>query len=204
MPSNLIRHPIAKLAPAALLLLALPGCISFGDKPPKSLLSLSADAQIPAGMNNAARDVNAVSVAIPATPGALNNQRIAVLSNNAFAYVPKAAWVDTPARLFRNVLAETIEAKTGRFVPDVRNAAITPDTRLGGTLAAFELLGGQGKVLVIYDASLSKSGSDTVQTRRFEATSPVAAEEPEAVSAALNRAANVVASDVAAWVGTGG
>jgi cholesterol transport system auxiliary component len=197
----MIRHPIAKLAPAALLLLALPGCISFGEKPPKSLLSLTADAKVPAGVSNSARDVNAVSVAIPATPGALNNQRIAVLSNNAFAYVPKAVWVDTPARLFRNVLAETVEAKTGRFVPDVRNAAITPDTRLGGTLVAFELLGGQGKVLVIYDATLAKSGSDTIQTRRFEATSPVSSEEPEAVSASLNRAANAVANDVAAWVG---
>lgn len=197
----MIRHPITKLAPAALLLLALPGCISFGEKPPKSLLSLTADAKVPAGVSNSARDLNAVSVAIPATPGALNNQRIAVLSNNAFAYVPKAAWVDAPARLFRNVLAETVEAKTGRFVPDVRNAAITPDTRLAGTLAAFELLGGQGKVLVVYDATLAKSGSDVIQTRRFEATSPVSSEEPEAVTAALNRAANAVATDVAAWVG---
>ena len=194
------RHNIAKLAPLALVL-ALPGCISFGEKPPKSLLSLSSDAQVPSGQNNSARDANAISITVPATPGALANQRIAVLSNNAFAYVPKAAWVDTPARLFRNVLAETVEAKTGRFVPDLRNAAITPDTRLGGTLAAFELLGGQGKVLVIYDATLAKSGSDVVQTRRFEATVPVSGEDATTVTAALNRAANSVASDVAAWVG---
>lgn len=196
----MMSRSLSKFAPLALLL-ALPGCISFGEKPPKSLLSLSSDAQIPSGQNNAARDVNAVSITVPATPGALNNQRVAVLSNNAFAYLPKAAWVDVPARLFRNVLAETVEAKTGRFVPDLRNAAITPDTRLGGTLAAFELLGGQGKVLVIYDATLAKSGSDTIQTRRFEATSPVSSEEPEAVTAALNRASNAVANDVAAWVG---
>lgn len=197
----MIRSPLASLTPL-MLLLALPGCISFGGKPPKSLLSLSADAQVPSGRSNSARDVNAISVAVPATPGALNNQRIAVLSNNSFAYVAKAAWVDTPARLFRNVLAETVEARTGRFVPDVRNTAITPDTRLGGTLAAFELLGGQGKVLVIFDATLSKSGSDVVQTRRFEATSPVSSEDAPAVSAALNRASNAIANDVAAWVGS--
>ncbi|MCZ4238234.1 ABC-type transport auxiliary lipoprotein family protein, partial [Staphylococcus equorum] len=73
------------------------------------------------------RDTQAVSVAQPALPPALRNSRLAVQSGAAFAYLPKAAWVDTPAQLFRSVLAETIEAKTGRFVPDQRNSAITPD-----------------------------------------------------------------------------
>lgn len=190
-------RPLIALALAA----SLSGCISFGDKPPKQLLSLTSDAKVPADQGKVTRDTQAVSVALPALPSALRNNRLAVQSGASFAYLPKSAWVDTPAQLFRTVLAETIEAKTGRFVPDQRNGAITPDTRVGGTLSAFQLLGGQGKVLVIFDATIAKSGSDVIRARRFEATAPVGEEDAASVSAALNRAANAVAGDVADWVG---
>lgn len=186
---------------ALVLAASLSGCVSFGEKPPKQLLSLTADAKVAADQGKTTRDTQAVSVALPALPPALRNNRLAVQSGAAFAYLPKAAWVDTPAQLFRSVLAETIEAKTGRFVPDQRNSAITPDTRVQGTLSAFQLLGGQGRVLVIYDATISKAGSDQIRTRRFEATAPAAGEDAASVSAALNRAANAVAGDVADWIG---
>lgn len=192
-----IRRSLLALSLAGLL----SGCISLGEKPPKALLGLTSDARVAADQAKTASDANAVSVALPTLPAALRNQRLAVQSGAAFAYLPKAAWVDTPAHMFRSVLAETIEAKTGRFVPDQRNAAITPDTRLGGALSAFQLLGGQGRVLVVFDATLSKSGSDQIRARRFEATAPVAGEDAASVSAALNRAANAVAGDVATWVG---
>lgn len=195
-----LRPPLT-LGIAIGLLATLSGCISLGDKPPKQLLSLTSDAKVPAGQAKVTRDTQAVSVALPALPPALRNNRIAVQSGGAFAYLPKSAWVDTPAGLFRGVLAETIEARTGRFVPDQRNGAITPDTRLAGTLSAFQLLGGQGRVLVIYDATISRSGSDEIRTRRFEATAPVGEEDAASVSAALNRAANAVAGDVADWIG---
>lgn len=191
-------RPLAALA----LLIPLSGCLSLGEKPPKQLLTLTSDAKVPAGQARVTRDTQAVSVALPALPAALRNNRIAVQTGASFAYLPKAAWVDTPSHLFRAVLAETIEAKTGRFVPDHRNGAITPDTRLGGTLSAFQLLGGQGRVLVIFDATIAKSGSDVINTRRFEAMVPVGEEDAASVSAALNQAANVVASDVAGWVGS--
>lgn len=191
-------RPLIALALAA----SLSGCISFGDKPPKQLLSLTSDAKVPADQGKVTRDTQAVSVALPALPSALRNNRLAVQSGASFAYLPKSAWVDTPAQLFRTVLAETIEAKTGRFVPDQRNGAITPDTRVGGTLTAFQLLGGQGKVLVIFDATIAKAGSDQIRARRFEATAPVGEEDAASVSAALNRAANIVAGDVADWVGS--
>lgn len=191
-------RPLAALA----LLIPLSGCLSLGEKPPKQLLTLTSDAKVPAGQARVTRDTQAVSVALPALPAALRNNRIAVQTGASFAYLPKAAWVDTPSHLFRAVLAETIEAKTGRFVPDQRNGAITPDTRLGGTLTAFQLLGGQGRVLVVFDATIAKSGSDVISTRRFEAMVPVGEEDAASVSAALNQAANVVASDVAGWVGS--
>jgi cholesterol transport system auxiliary component len=187
---------------ALALVLPLSGCISFGEKPPAHLMSLSADARRPANETRVAQDKNAVSVAIPVTIAALRNQHLAVLTQGAqFAYLPKAMWSDIPNHLFRDLLAETIEAKTGRFVPDARNASITPDTRLAGTLAAFQLIGGEGKVTVIYDATLARSGSDQIRTRRFEATVPTASEQPDSVAAALNRASNQVAADVADWIG---
>ncbi len=195
-----------RLSPLIALALVLPlaGCISFGEEPPAQLMSLSSDARLTASQTRTAQDKQAVSVAIPSTIAALRNQRLAVLTGGtAFAYLPESLWADAPASLFRNVLAETIEAKTGRFVPDARNASITPDTRLAGTLAAFELLGGEGKVLIIYDATLATSGSDIVRTRRFETTVPVASAKPEVVAAGLNRASNIVAADVAAWISGG-
>jgi len=194
----MLRRPLLALSAAGLLA----GCISLGEDPPERLMTLTADSRIAPGQGKVARDTQAISVAPPSLPAALRNQRIAVQSGPSFAYLPKASWVDTPGQLFRAVLAETIEAKTGRFVPDVRNGAITPDTRLGGTLAAFQLLGRQGKVLVIYDATIAKSGSDEIRTRRFEATAPVASEDAPSVAAALNIAANAVAGDVAEWIGT--
>ena len=184
---------------AALALLS--GCVSLGPKPPRQLLGLTSDARVPVNQNKVTRDTEAVSVALPALPSQLRNNRIAVQTGGAYAYLPKAAWVDTPAQLFRALLAETIEAKTGRFVPDQRNGAITPDTRLGGTLSAFQLLGGQGRVVVMFDATIARSGSDQIRTRRFEATAPVSEEDAASVRAALNIAANAVASDVSAWVG---
>lgn len=194
----MLRRSLLALSAAGLLA----GCISFGEDPPERLMSLTPTARVAADGGKVTRDTQAVSVVPPALPAALRNQRIAVQTGGAFAYLPKAAWIDTPGQLFRAVLAETIEAKTGRFVPDQRNAAITPDTRLTGTLAAFQLLGGQGKVLVIYDATLSKSGSDEIRTRRFETTVPVTGEDASSVGAALNEAANQVAGDVADWIGT--
>lgn len=197
---TILRPPFSALLAIALLGV-LPGCINLGDKPPKVLMSLSSDARVSAGQAKLTRDADAIAVALPALPAQLRTPRIAVQSGASFAYLPKTAWVDTPSHLFRGVLAETIEARTGRFVPDQRNAAITPDTRLGGTLAAFQLLGGQGRVLVIFDATISRSGADQVHARRFEATAPVGEEDARSVTAALNRAANAVASDVADWVG---
>lgn len=193
-----MRRSLIALSAAALL----SGCISLGEKPPKELMSVTPTAHVPVGTPKVTRDTQAVSVATPVLPSALRNQRIAVQSGTTFAYLPKSAWVDTPAALFRSVLAETIEARTGRFVPDQRNGSITPDTRVAGTLSAFQLLGGQGQVQVVYDATIAKAGSDVINARRFEAKAPVAGEDTASVVAALNVAANQVASDVADWVGS--
>ena len=55
-------------------------------------------------------------------------------------------------------------------------------------------------VVVRYDA-LRDDGKGGVMTRRFEAVVPGVSPKAEAVGAALNRAANDVAGQVADWVG---
>lgn len=192
-----LRAPLMAL-PFALL----GGCISFGPKPPASLLGLQPTATVAPGTTRTGSDKTAVSVSIPSVPQVLATQRLPVVSaGNTVAYLKDALWVEAPSRLFRTVLAETIEARTGRVVPDLRSPALSPDTRLGGTLDMFGLDAGAGQVVVRYDATLARSGSDVAATRRFEARVPTSSEEPTAVAAALNQAANQVAGEVADWIG---
>ena len=55
------------------------------------------------------------------------------------------------------------------------------------------------------DAVLIRPGGESpaVEKRRFEARVPVGAIEPGPVGRALNEAANTVAGEVAAWIGSG-
>ena len=195
-PSSLA--PVAALAAMA----TLSGCISFGAKVPPTLMTLTSTAQAPAGQTRTANDKTAVSVMIPSTPQALATQRVPVQAGeNAIAYLKDAMWVEVPARLFRHLLAETIEVKTGRYVPDFRGSTINPDTRVGGRLDQFGLEAGSRTVVVRYTATLIRSGQTEVQERRFEARVPIAAEDADSVAAGLSTGANQVAGEVADWVG---
>ena len=108
---------------------------------------------------------------------------------------------DDPFDLFRGLLAETITTKTGRVVTDPRMLQIQPDTRLAGQVSAFGLDAPGMVVTVTFDATLAHTGSDQIQSRRFSARVPVTSDQPAAVAAALNQAANQVAGDVADWIG---
>lgn len=189
-------HPM--LVAAALLPLA--ACVSFGEKPPATLMTLTATTALPAGPARAARDGDAVAVLPPTVPQALNVLRVPVQTGpTSIAYLKDAQWVEAPNRLFRNLLAETIAAKTGRPVLDLREIALTPGIRLTGRLQQFGLDATSRQVVVVYDASLARG--DDLQTRRFEARVAVSAEDATTVATALNRAANQVAGDVAEWIG---
>lgn len=191
-------RPFLALACAA----PLAACISFGPKTPNTLMSLSADAKVAAGPARAAGDASTVGVAFPIVPQSLASLRVPVqASPTSVAFLKDAQWVEPPSRLFRALLAETIEAKTGRVVPDTRIDVVAPDLRLQGRLEAFGLDAARSEAVVTYDAVLVRKGQDKVQTRRFEARVPVAAITAEAAPAAINRAANQVAGEVADWVG---
>lgn len=184
----------------ALLALLLPGCLSFGEDPPERLLRLTPEASAPAGVSQPVGEGRAVTVFPPTVPQELNLPRVPVRTAGGVAYLKDARWIDTPNRLFRDLLAETIAARTGRPVIDIRQYALAPGARLGGRMPAFGLDADAGAVVVTYDATLSRGSPAGVETRRFEARVP-SSDNPAAVASALNRAANQVAIEVADWVG---
>jgi len=188
---------LAILAAPALLA----GCISFGAKPPPSLLVLTPQTLMAAGQSRTAGAGEAVTITVPTVPASLANTRLLVQSDDTnIAYLDKAQWVDTPARLFQQLLSETVAAKTGRVVLDTRQFSFDPGLRVTGEISRFGLDARTMEAVVTYDAA--KAGPDTrVEERRFEARVPVAAMDSAAAGIALNEAANKVANDVAGWIG---
>jgi len=193
------KNAFALLGLAAI---ALSGCISLGPKPPPRLMTLSATTPLAAGAAITTGDARAVQIARLSAVPALTTQRVLVTDGpTAIAYLKGGLWSAAPADLFRGLLAETITVRTGRVVTEPRLLQIQPNTQVAGQISAFGLDGPGRTVTVTFDASLSHEGSDQIQSRRFTAKVPVASEQPEAVAAALNQAANQVAGEVADWIG---
>ena len=196
-----------RLRAAALLaatpLLALTGCVSLGPKPPATLLALHPSAGLAPDADHSSDDKRALAVAQPTVQPGLATMRVMVEDGpTAVAYLKGTQWVAPPGQIFRDLLAETITARTGRVVPDSRIAGFQPDTRLSGHLVQFGLVGGAHAAVVTFDAAIVRNGQPTVETRRFTAQAPVSAEDGPTVGAAVNVAANQVASQVADWIGT--
>ncbi|PXA85548.1 ABC transporter [Nostoc sp. 3335mG] len=188
--------------PLLALPLALAGCVSFGAKVPPQLLRLTPTAEAPANGGVVLAKGMAVSVSFPSAPVELSNNRVPVrIGATEVAYVKDAQWIDAPSHIFRDLLAETITARTGRPTLTPRDAALTSGPRLGGRLTEFGVDAGSNQASVVYDATLVRSG-DQVVTRRFEAKAPVSGKIDESsAGAAINAAANDVAAQVADWVG---
>ena len=192
---------IASLFLVTAAALPLAACVSFGPKVPDTLLALPATAQIPAGPARTTADGQAVQVFVPSVPQELSALRIPVrVTPTEIAYVKDALWSDAPPRLFRNLLSETITARTGRIVLDPRGAGVTAGIRLTGRLQAFGLDAATKTAIVTYDATLTRGKAETVTTRRFEAKVPVTAETGPAIASALTQGANQIATDVADWI----
>lgn len=195
------KHAFTLLGLAAATL-SLSGCISFGAKPPPRLMALSATTPLAAGPAITTGDKQAVAIQRLSAIPALSTQRVLVTDGaTAIAYLKGGLWAAQPTELFRSLLSETITVKTGRVVTEARNLQIQPNTRLSGQLSAFGLDGPGNAVTVTFDATMAHEGSDQIQSRRFTARLPVSSQQPEAVAAALNQAANQVAGEVAEWIG---
>jgi cholesterol transport system auxiliary component len=184
------------------LSLALASCISFGAKPPATLMRLTAEAQSTAA-SRTAPTAQAITVVPPSVPQELATPRVPVRTGTTqVAYLAKAQWVEVPSNLFARLLTETIAARTGRVVLDPKQFTFDPGQRLTGSLQAFGLHADTMEAVIIYDAALAR-GAEAVETRRFEARVPVAAIDAVSAPDALNRAANQIATEVAAWIGSG-
>ena len=184
------------LAPAFLLA----GCISFGGKPPESLLTLTPDSTAPAGTGGQSSAETTLALVDFDAPSVLDVTRVPVqVTDTQIAYLKDAVWVEKPARLFRRLVAETIRTRSNRVVVDGDDPGALAVNRLGGTLRQLGYDARSSSVIVRFDAVKPGSGS-AVETRRFEAVVPGVEAEAASVGAALNQAANDVAGQVADWV----
>lgn len=194
---------ILRFALPALFVLPLAGCLGGGKVPP-ILLTLAPEAVAPATMVRSAAAGETVTIDDPVTPKSLKVLRIpAQVGDTAIAYVKDAQWVDLPAKLFQQLLSETVKRTTNRVVLDPRQSSLDPGLRVTGLLDRFGYDAASGGVVVRYDAALSATAGARVETRRFEAREPSDGTKAS-VGPALNRAANRVATDVAAWIGSKG
>ena len=192
-----------RVSVAAAAALALGGCalLGGGPKPPPWLLTLAPSAPPPASMVRSANAGEAVTIEVPVIPKELRSVRVpAQQGDTAIAYIKGLQWVDTPDRLFQDLLAETVLRTTNRVVIDPKQARLDPGLVVSGQLSSFGYEAGAGSVLVRYDAALSAAGGTRVETRRFEARAP-ADGTAATVGPALNTAANQVALAVAQWIG---
>lgn len=196
----LFRAAILSLAVAALPACSLGSLLGGGGKGPPTLLTLNSEAPAPGEFERSAAAGAAVTINAPAVPASLRTNRIAVaVTPTEVAYIKDAQWADMPARLFQDLLAETVRRTTGRVVLDPRQSSLDPGLVVGGELQRFGFDATEQAVVVVYDASLATPGGTRVETRRFEARAP---SDGTAATAgpALNRAANEVARKVAGWI----
>lgn len=195
---------------ALLVAIVLAGCGPLvqigGNAPPAtSLLTLSATTP-PKPYAGPMQASATLAVEIPAVPLILQTLRLPVTTNaTETTYLVGASWAEQPNRQFQRLLADTLSAR-GIGIVDARQAGIPPARSLTGSLGAFGLDVTDPLnpvVRVRYDAQVSGSRTaPTVLLRRFDASEPAPVQTPVAIAAALNRAANRVALDVAAWVGS--
>ncbi|HEU0043991.1 ABC-type transport auxiliary lipoprotein family protein [Sphingomonas sp.] len=186
-------------AALALTFLPLAGCISFGAKPPASLLTLTAATPIAVGPVQSSAQARAILLQLPTTPASLATQRVPVQATaTTLAYVPDALWAEPPARLFARLLADTLTAGGAVVISGVQPVD-SPAGKLSGELRAFGFDATERSAVVTFDATLTRSGSTALEKRRFEARVPVAAIDAATAGTAINDAANQVAAQVAQW-----
>jgi cholesterol transport system auxiliary component len=196
--------PTLRFAAPFALVLSLGACalLGGGGKAPPWLLTLTPQAPAPDSINRTAAAGEAVTIELPVVPKEIRTNRVPVHSGPiAIAYVQDLTWVDTPDKLFQDLLTETVTRTTNRVVLDPKQSALDPGMTITGNLSRFGYDAQEGMVVVRYDAAMTRAGGAAVTTRRFEAREP-ANGTAASVAPALNAAANRVAIDVAQWVGS--
>ena len=183
-------------------MLPLAGCISFGAKPPPTLLTLTSASSVPVGQNQDSATAKSITILTPVVPQSLATARVPVQATpTSIAYVTDAQWAEPPARLFARLVSDTVAARTGMVVLSTAQSIGDPGGSLGGELRNFGLDATARQAVVTFDASLTRAGKATVEKRRFEARVPVSTIDAASAAAGINQAANQVATEVADWIG---
>ena len=193
--------------PGLVVLALLTGCGPLvqigGNAPvPQSLLTITATAP-PRNLDGPLRQQDTIGVELPGVPATLQTLRVPVVTGTSeVVYLVGATWAEQPNRQFQRLLADTLTAG-GIPVIDVRQSNLAPARRLTGSLREFGLDvrdPAQPVVRVRYDAQLTDPRApQALLLRRFDASEAAADQRPAAVAAALDRAANRIAADVAGW-----
>jgi cholesterol transport system auxiliary component len=199
------RHAINRtfacgaLAAAAL---SLSGCLSFGPKPPPSLISLPPAEQPAADSGRTIAPGQSVTVMFPHGPTEFSVPRVAVKSaGGKLAYIKGAQFADQPYKLLHDLFSIVIQARTGRPVLDGRNFHIAPGIRIVSQIDDFSIDADRHQADLTIDVIQQSPDGKTVTTRRFEGHAPVGAITADGVGPALAQAANQVAVAVADWIG---
>jgi cholesterol transport system auxiliary component len=195
-----LRNLTYVLVAAALASCSLSSLTGGGGKPPVVLQTLRPEAADPGAMTRSAAAGQAVTIETPVISNELRTIRVPVqISPTDVQYVTNLQWVDTPDKLFQNLVEETVRRTTNRVVLNPNQTGVEPGVVLRGQLERFGYNAQTGQVEVAYDAIMSATGAE-VQTRRFVANVPADGTGPS-VGPALNRAANQIATEVAQWIG---
>lgn len=181
------------------LLFALAACgplvqIGGNAKPPVSLLMLRATTTpgpaVPTGAT--------IGVEVPSVPGPLQTLRLPVVTTDTeVTYLAAATWAEQPNKQFQRVLSDTLAAR-GLQVVDLRQSGVAPARHLSGQLMEFGIDVRNPSAPVVrvrFDAQLTAP----LRLQRFDASEPLDMVAAQPAAAALNRAANRVAGQVADW-----
>lgn len=194
-----------RLAAPALLILSTGACslssiVGGGGDVPDTLMTLNPSVAPVGPFTRAAAAGEAVTINRPVISKALRTVRVPVqVSPTEVAYVQDLQWIDTPDRLFAELLAETVRRTSGRVVLDPNQTTLDPGLIVSGELHRLGYDATLGQVIVRFDATLTTAGGTRVETRRFEASAP-ADGTAATVRPALHDAANEVARDFAQWI----
>ena len=198
--------PVLRVAVPVALALAVSACsigslLGGGGKAPTSLLRLTPQAALQGDAARSASAGEAVTIVLPIIAKELRTTRVpAQVDTTSVAYIEDLQWIDTPDRLFQDLLAETVRRTTGRVVLDPKQSGLDPGITVSGQLHRFGYDAAEQAVVVRFDGAMTTAGGTRVETRRFEARVP-AAGDAASVGPALNQAANQVALEAASWIG---
>jgi len=145
---------------ALALAAALSGCslggLLGGGKPPVSLVTLTPEAPEPAQIARTAAAGQAVTINIPTVPKELSAVRVPVqVGPTDVQYVTNLTLIDTPDRMFQQLLEETVRRTTSRVVLDPGQTSLDPGVTVSGQLQQFGYNASTGQVTVTYDASMA-------------------------------------------------